>query len=101
MKARIYKPAKNAMQSGEAKTRYWLLVYEPEKKPYIEPLMGWTGGSDMRQQLKLRFPTREEATAYAKRNNIPYEVWVPKPRKKIKKSYADNFAFRRSEPWTH
>jgi 3-methylcrotonyl-CoA carboxylase beta subunit len=42
MTARIFKPAKNAMQSGRAKTREWQLDYEPEQPRAIEPLMGWT-----------------------------------------------------------
>ena len=31
MTARIYKPAKTAMQSGQAKTKEWMLDYEPEE----------------------------------------------------------------------
>jgi hypothetical protein len=30
MTARIYKPAKTAMQSGLANTKKWLLEFEPE-----------------------------------------------------------------------
>ena len=32
MTARIYKPAKTAMQSGQAKTHDWVLDYEPEER---------------------------------------------------------------------
>jgi len=58
MTARIFKPAKNAMQSGRAKTREWQLDYEPEQPRAIEPLMGWTSSGDMKQQLTLRFDSR-------------------------------------------
>ncbi len=92
MKARIYKPAKNAMQSGTAKD-WWLLEYEPAEQKYVDPLMGWTGSGDMNQQLRLTFETMEEAVAYAEEHNIPYIITLPKPRKHIKKSYADNFAY--------
>ncbi len=73
MTARIFKPAKNAMQSGRAKTREWQLDYEPEQPRAVEPLMGWTSSGDMKQQLTLHFDTREDAIAYpeprdAKRN---------------------------------
>ena len=78
MVARIYKPAKTAMQSGTAKTKDWVLDYEPEQPRAVEPLMGWTSSGDMRQQLKLRFETREEAIAYCERNGIPYQVAEPK-----------------------
>ena len=58
MTARIFKPAKNAMQSGTAKTKEWQLDYEPEQPRSIEPLMGWTSSGDMKQQLTLRFADR-------------------------------------------
>src|SRR6266576_625865 len=64
MTARIYKPAKTAMQSGAAKTKEWVLEYEPEQPRQIEPLMGWTSSGDMRQQVQLRFESPEEAIAY-------------------------------------
>ena len=65
MTARIYRPAPNAMQSGRARTKLWLLEYEPERPRGIDPLMGWTSSSDMRQQVQLEFDTKEEAIAYA------------------------------------
>jgi len=67
MTARISKPAKNAMQSGTAKTREWQLDYEPEQPQAIEPLMGWTSSGDMKQQLTIRFDTKEDAVAYYER----------------------------------
>ncbi len=101
MTARIFKPAKNAMQSGTAKTKEWQLDYEPEQPRTIEPLMGWTSSTDMRQQLSLRFATREDAVAYCERNGIAYQVIEPKPAVRRRVAYSDNFAFRRTEPWTH
>ena len=53
MTARIYQPARTAMQSGTAKTKEWVLDYEPEAPRTVEPLMGWTSSSDMKQQLRL------------------------------------------------
>ena len=64
MTARIYKPAKTAMQSGTGKTKEWVLDYEPEQPREIEPLMGWTSSGDMRQQLRLEFASADEAVAY-------------------------------------
>jgi hypothetical protein len=100
MTARIYQPARSAMQSGEAKDN-WLLEYEPEKPREIEPLMGWTSSSDMRSQVKLRFDTREEAVAYAERNGIAYRVEEPKLAAPKILSYSDNFAPNRIVPWSH
>mgnify|MGYP001234550985 CR=1 FL=1 len=66
MQARIYKPAKTAMQSGKAKSSNWVLefVSSPAKRS-VDPLMGWTSSADTNSQVKLTFETREEAIAYA------------------------------------
>jgi hypothetical protein len=101
MAARIYKPAKTAMQSGTAKTHEWVLDYEPEQPREIEPLMGWTSSGDMRAQVRLRFATAEEAVAYAERHGIPYQVFDTKPQARKTIAYSDNFAFKRRESWTH
>ena len=101
MVARIYRPAKTAMQSGSAKTKDWVLDYEPEAPRAVEPLMGWTSSGDMRQQLRLRFDTREEAVAYCERRGIAYQLTEPKSVARRGMSYADNFAFNRRGSWTH
>jgi len=93
MKARIYKPAKNAMQSGFFKRNFWLLEFEPAKQKTVEPLMGWTSSGDTQGQLRLKFATKEEAVAFATEKGYEFELNEPKPRKFIKKSYADNFKY--------
>ena len=101
MVARIFKPTRTAMQSGRANTKQWLLVYEPEAPREVEPLMGWTASSDMKQQLRLRFATRDEAAAYCERNGIAYRVYEPKEPARRQIAYADNFSYRRIGQWTH
>ncbi len=101
MAVRIFKPAKTAMQSGEARTREWLLEFEPESPSAPEPLMGWISSADTKAQVRLEFDTKEEAIAYATREGLAYTVVEPKPRKPIRKSYADNFRFGRVGNWTH
>ena len=101
MPARIYKPAKNAMQSGKAKSRDWVLDFEPASARVSDPLMGWTVTGDMDGQVRLAFDTSEEAVAYAQKHGIAFELVTPKATKKIIKAYADNFAFTRRQPWTH
>ncbi|NJM33727.1 MAG: ETC complex I subunit [Rhodomicrobium sp.] len=101
MIARIYQPAKTAMQSGQAKTQHWVLEYEPAQPREADPLMGWTSSGDMRQQIALRFATKDEAIAYAQRNGIPYRIFEAHPRGRTKKAYADNFKFGRIGSWTH
>ncbi len=101
MVARIYRPAKTAMQSGKAKTQRWVLDYEPEAAKSVEPLMGYTSSSDMKQQIRLFFEDVEDAVAYAKREGIPYRVEKPQERRVRGAAYADNFKFNRVAPWTH
>jgi hypothetical protein len=101
MSARIYSPAKTAMQSGTAKTGYWVLEFEPESPRKIDPLMGYTTSSDMRSQVRLTFDTREEAVAYAQNNGIAYRVEEPKEARRRQISYSDNFRYDRKTPWTH
>ncbi len=101
MVARIYRPAKTAMQSGEGRTKEWLLEFAPASAREIEPLMGWTGTRDMRAEVQLSFDSKEEAIAYAEREGIAYRVYEPSPRKMIRKSYAENFKFGRIGRWTH
>ncbi|MGA2843147.1 MAG: ETC complex I subunit [Steroidobacteraceae bacterium] len=101
MTARIYKPARNAMQSGTANTKEWVLDYEPEQPRVIDPLMGWTSSADMKQELRLHFDTKEEAIAYCERHGIPYQVFETRPPVRQRISYSDNFAYPRREAWTH
>ncbi len=101
MFAKIYRPTKTAMQSGNAKSRDWVLEYEGEAARTIDPLMGWTSSGDMRQQVRLQFESRDDAIEYAKRHEIPHQVIEPKTRKRVIKAYADNFSYKRKQPWSH
>jgi hypothetical protein len=101
MLARIYLPAKSAMQSGRANTQFWELSFEPSAALTSDPLMGWTQSTDTRGQVRLRFGTREEAVEYARRHGIAFEVAPDPTSKRQTKAYADNFAYNRKLPWTH
>ena len=59
MVARIYQPAKTAMQQGRAGTREWVLDYEPASPRQIEPLMGWTSSDDTRTQIRMQLAALE------------------------------------------
>lgn len=101
MTARIYRPARNAMQSGKGKTKRWVLVHEPAAAREVEPLMGYTSSSDMNAQIRLSFDTLEEAEAYARKAGLAYTVQpVHEPTPK-RVSYPDNFRNDRKSPWTH
>lgn len=101
MSAKIYRPAKTAMQSGKAKTHRWVLEFDQEKPRKIDPMMGYTSSADTQQQVKLTFETLELAEAYAQRNGIEYRVIEPKEATRKQLSYTDNFRFNRLQPWTH
>lgn len=103
MTARIYKPAKSAMSSGERNTKEWVLEFEQEEGKRLDPLMGWVSSGDMKGQVRLRFETREQAETYAERHDIPYLVEEPHPRRKTIRpmGYGGNYAYNRRQAWTH
>lgn len=91
MNAHIYQIPKNAMQSGKAHMRLWVLEYDPAEAKKPDPLTGWAGSGDTRQQLRLNFPSLESAKSYADREGIAYHVSVPAPKSLKLQAYADNF----------
>jgi len=95
MSARIYKPTRTAMQSGKAGTKQWVLEFEPAEARFIEPLMGWTGSSDTRSQLRMHFESLEHAKAFADKHGIAYEIETPRPHRLRRQAYADNFSYYR------
>ena len=97
MKAKIYQPAKNAMQSGIANMRQWVIEYEPEEAKKIDALMGWVGSGDMRGQVTLKFDSKDEAISYAERNGLYYDVKEANVRRMQPKSYSDNFKYNKIE----
>ena len=103
MPARIYKPARNAMQSGTAKTRHWVLEFVSETARDVDPLMGWTSSNDTQAQVKLRFTSKEAALEYAQEHGIDAVVQDPHKRKPNIRvgGYGENFAANRRGAWTH
>lgn len=103
MRARIYQPARNAMQSGQAKTKDWILDFAPASSRDIDPLMGWTSSSDTQAQVRLKFDSQDAAIAYADERGMDYIVSQPQKRAhNVRKGgYGDNFATNRRTVWTH
>jgi hypothetical protein len=95
---RIFRPAKTAMQSGRAKTKQWMLEFAPGAREEPDPLMGWAGSPDTRNQVRMLFDTKDEAIAFAERAGYGYTVTDDAPPRRLKpKSYSDNFRFDRVE----
>jgi hypothetical protein len=91
MTARIYQIPKNALQSGKARTAMWMLEFAPAEAKKPDPMTGWAGSGDTREQVKLTFPDADAACAYCERYGISYNV-VKTPPKTLKiQTYADNF----------
>ncbi len=91
MQARIYKRPQSAMQSGKANTNEWVLDFTPSEAKKPDPLMGWAGSGDTRQQVQLTFPSSDAAKAYADKYGIAARIHAA-PAKKLKiQAYADNF----------
>lgn len=101
MLARIYSPAKNAMQSGKFRNKKWVLTYIPQSPKFVEPFMRYTSSVDTLSQIKLYFTSCETAIDYAKGQNIAYEVECQRMAKIPAISYGDNFVATRVVPWTH
>jgi hypothetical protein len=94
MQARIYRPAKTAVQSGRRKTHEWLVEFEPRSRVEADRLIGWNGSDDTAQQVRLRFPTKDAAIAYCRRENLTFQLFEPHVRVVQPKSYAENFIRR-------
>lgn len=86
---RVYRPSPSVMQSGRARSRAWVLEFEPVGHRWIEPLMGWTASDDPFAQIRLRFPTLAAAVGYAERQGLAYRVVEPPVRRWRRKSYPD------------
>lgn len=103
MRARIFQPARTAMQSGTAKARGWVLEFDSASAREVDPLMGWTSSGDTQAQVRLTFDSRAAAEAYANEKGIAFDVTEPKARKPIlrPRGYGENFATDRKGAWTH
>lgn len=91
MRARIYRPAKSAMQSGRGNSKAWVLEFEPAAAKRPDPLMGWAGSVDTLGQVKLRFATRDDAAAYASKHGIDFRILPDQQRNLKLRTYAENF----------
>ena len=93
MRARIYKPSRNTMQSGRGKTKTWVLEYENDSARTPEQLMGWVSSEDTNNQVKLRFDSEKDAIKFAKSKGLDYKVTAEQTRKTKPRNYGDNFKY--------
>ena len=89
--ARITELDRRTTQSGKANTGRWLLEFERQEPLRPDPLTGWNGSGDTNTQVRMTFPTKEAAIAYAEKHGLACHV-LPAPRVALKlQAYADNF----------
>lgn len=78
MQVRIFKPVKSAMQSGDGSDKWILEFVRIQKNRLKENLMGRTSSKYMMSEVRLEFPTLEEAVAYAEAKHYVTEIIKPK-----------------------
>lgn len=93
MNVKIYSPSKSAMQSGLAKSEGWVIEYELATARRPESLMGWTSSGDTLNQVKLKFPTRDDAVKFAETKGWQYTILPSHERIIRPRNYVDNFKY--------
>lgn len=104
IKARLYKPAQTATQSGNANTKNWVLEIPYSRPRELDPLLGWCGSSDTASQVALHFfESKKDALDYAKTEEMEVTVCKEQKRKPNirQQGYAENFSYNRRNAWTH
>jgi hypothetical protein len=91
MKFRIFKPAKNAMQSGKKNSGWKMLPIEETNIRSVNPITGWISASNTSSQFNFEFSTKDEAINFAQKGGFHFEVEEPKLAAIKPKSYAANF----------
>jgi len=93
-RVRIFVPAKNAMQSGTARTHQWHIEFDTRER-WENPLMGWTSSADPLSTMDISFTTREDAMVYCEKNGWDYEVDEKREVYLKPKSYGANFSWNK------
>ena len=89
--ARIAELDRKTTQSGRANAVGWLLEFERKEPLRPDPLTGWNGSGDTNPQVRINFPSKEDAIAYCVKHGLQYHL-VPAPPARLKlQAYADNF----------
>ena len=65
---------RSAARFGRARQHGWQLRFERRQPVGIDPLTGWTTGTDPLAQINLRFPDLASAIRYAERHDLPYDL---------------------------
>jgi len=91
---RIFRPAKNAMQSGTHGIKRWKIEFEARQR-WENNLMGWASSGDPLSNMLVDFASKEEAIAFVEKNGWSYFVEEAAEKTPKTKSYAFNFAWNK------
>ncbi|THH20077.1 hypothetical protein EW146_g1189 [Bondarzewia mesenterica] len=93
---RIYKPTRNTMQSGGAKTEKWRIDFDilSGGARWENPLMGWASSADYVQGTRLSFRSKEDAVHFAEKQGWDYYVQPPTVKRIPPKNYAENYVYK-------
>lgn len=93
-KVRIFKPARNPMQSGRAgRQDKWCLQGADLSARVPDHLMGWTSADDTNDQITMMFDNKTAAIEFAESKGWSYEVHDPAERVVKPQNYLDNFKY--------
>jgi len=93
-RVRIFKPSKNAMQSGSSNTKKWKLEFETRER-WENALMGWASSGDPLSNMQIDFENKEDAAAFCEKNGWTWFVEEPIEREMKPKSYGANFSWNK------
>jgi hypothetical protein len=95
IRVRIYQRGRSVVQSGQFHASDWLIEFEPQCRPDVEPLMGWTETADpLNSAAVLRFKDAQSAIAFAVRRGWQLTMHRPKERGIIRQSYTEQIQGR-------
>lgn len=103
-RVRIHQPGRSVTQSAPGRRR-WLLEFAPADPPSRSGFARSGSATDPLAHLRIEFPDRASAIAFAERHGWPYEVEEPPARRIHYRSYADQLrsdlsgAIARVWPW--
>uniref|UniRef100_A0A6F9DM52 NADH dehydrogenase [ubiquinone] iron-sulfur protein 4, mitochondrial n=1 Tax=Phallusia mammillata TaxID=59560 RepID=A0A6F9DM52_9ASCI len=95
-KVRIFRPAKNAMQSGNQNTKLWKIEFDTMER-WENPTMGWGSNADPLSNISMAmsFKTKEDAMAFVERQGWSCYVDEAKEKQMQPKSYGANFSWNK------
>ncbi|KAL3102133.1 hypothetical protein niasHS_003542 [Heterodera schachtii] len=94
--ARIYMPARTAMQSGWDNTGVWKIELD-ERERWENATIGWASNADPLSNISmaLSFASREDAINFCEKNRWSYIVEEPPSREIKPKAYGSNFSWNK------